>query len=162
MAHLRDHIFIYAKRLSVSEIRAAIKRGLAKHPDLDWIGIDYLQYITSELTKKNGSREQEIAQISRDLNALKTEFGLPIVCCAALNSDQDKRKDKRPTLMDFRDSKSAAYDADTALFLCAEPNGIDLHRKVDFLLLKNRDGGLDEREMQFNKKYLLFQEPEKS
>lgn len=160
VAHLRDHIFIYAKRLAVSEIRSAIKRALAKHPDLDWIGIDYLQYITSEVTRKNSSREQEIAQISRDLNALKTEFGLPIVCCAALNSDQDKRKDKRPTLMDFRDSKSAAYDADTALFLCAEPNSADLHRKVEFLLLKNRDGGLDEREMEFNKKFLLFQEPE--
>lgn len=160
VAHLRDHIFIYAKRLAVSEIRSAIKRALVKHPDLDWIGIDYLQYITSEVTRKNSSREQEIAQISRDLNALKTEFGLPIVCCAALNSDQDKRKDKRPTLMDFRDSKSAAYDADTALFLCAEPNSADLHRKVEFLLLKNRDGGLDERDMEFNKRFLLFQEPE--
>lgn len=160
IAHLRNHVFVYAERLTVSEIRATIRRALSKHPDLDWIGVDYLQYITPEMRRKNGSREQEVAQISGDLNALKIEFGLPIVCCAALNSDQDKRKDKKPTLMDFRDSKSAAYDADCALFLWAEPNGPGLTRSVDFLILKNRDGGLDERTYQFSKKYLLFQEPD--
>jgi replicative DNA helicase len=160
ISHLRQQIFIYARRMTVSDIRAAIKRGLAKHPDIDWIGVDYLQRITPEARRKNASREQEVAQVSEDLNALKIEFGIPIVCCAALNSDQEKRKGGRPSLMDFRDSKSAAYDADFVLGLQAEPNGPDLTREVMFHILKNRDGGLDEKKYQFSKRFLLFQEPE--
>jgi replicative DNA helicase len=160
IGHLREHIFIYAKRLTVSEIYAAIKRALVKHPDLDWIGIDYLQFITSEVTRKSANRENEVAQISRDLVALKTEFGLPIVCCAAINSNWEDRKSKRPILEDFRDSKMAAFDADTAIFLHAQPNGPEMTREVEFLILKNRDGGLDEHKYAFSKRFLLFQEPE--
>jgi len=158
IGHLRDHVFVYARRLTVSQIAQVIKRALAKHSDLDWIGIDYLQYVIPENTKKNGNREREIAEISQGLNDLKNQFGLPIVCCAALNADQEKGKGRKPILSDFRESKQAAYDADTVLFLDAEPNGPSRFRDVEFLILKNRDGGLDERQFQFDKSYLLFQE----
>lgn len=158
VGHLRDHIFIYAKRLNVSEIRSAIKRALAKHPDLDWIGIDYLQYVSPEVTRRNSNREQEVAQISGDLNDLKKEFGLPIVCAAALNSDQDKRKGGKPIMTDFRDSKKAAYDADFVLMLHASPSGLGMYRDVEGLIVKNRDGPLDERMLSFSKKHLLFSE----
>lgn len=156
--HVREHVFIYAKRLSVSEIAMAIKRALAKHPDLDWVGIDYLQYVRPEGGNKNTNREREVAIISQGINDLKNEFDLPIVCCVALNADQEQGKGRKPRLGDVRECKSVGYDADTALYLDAEPNGPELTREVEFLILKNRDGGLDERKYQFSKKYLLFEE----
>lgn len=103
--------------ISITEIRAK-SRKLKLEKNIGLIVIDYLQLISGSNNRKNGSREQEIAEISRSLKILAKELDVPVIALSQLSRSPDQRKeDHRPMLSDLRESGSIEQDADIVIFL---------------------------------------------
>lgn len=129
--------------LSVTEFRAKARLYKKKY-DVGLIIVDYLQLMKSPEYKK--FREQEVADISRNLKTIAKELKVPIICLSQLSRDIEKRQDKRPRLSDIRESGSIEQDADVVMFIHLEEEYIDVdenpHVKnlVELILEKNRHG----------------------
>ena len=103
--------------ISITEIRAKCRK-LKLEKNIGLIVIDYLQLISGSSVRKNGSREQEIAEISRSLKILAKELDVPVIALSQLSRSPDQRKDDhRPMLSDLRESGSIEQDADIVMFL---------------------------------------------
>lgn len=103
--------------ISITEIRAKCRK-LKLEKNIGLIVIDYLQLISGSNSRKNGSREQEIAEISRSLKILAKELDVPVIALSQLSRSPDQRKDDhRPMLSDLRESGSIEQDADIVVFL---------------------------------------------
>ncbi len=103
--------------ISITEIRAKCRK-LKLEKNIGLIVIDYLQLISGTSNRKNGSREQEIAEISRSLKILAKELDVPVIALSQLSRSPDQRKDDhRPMLSDLRESGSIEQDADIVIFL---------------------------------------------
>ena len=120
-----------------------------KNIDLKLIVIDYLQLIhSSAQTRRNGTREQEIADISRGLKALAKELNIPVIALAQLSRSVEQRQDK-PRLSDLRESGSIEQDADLVMFLHRQKPNRDeeevideRNNQVEVILAKHRNGSI--------------------
>lgn len=104
----------------ISDIKTKIQRLKASHPDLGAIFIDYLGLITTN--ERYDSRQNEVADISRQLKAIAREVEVPIICLSQLsrNNEQRTASDRMPKLSDLRDSGSIEQDADKVMFIYRE------------------------------------------
>ena len=118
--------------LSPIELRAKCRK-IKREGGLDLVVVDYLQLMHAPGVQ---SREQEIAVISRSLNSLAKELGVPILALSQLNRGVEKRKDGPPVLSDLRESGAIEQDADVVMFL---------HRPLDE---KEGDGGASRADVQ--------------
>ena len=147
-----------SSQLTIMEIRgkarqmkykfAEMSKTSGKNIDLKLIVVDYLQLIHSSQTRRNGNREQEIADISRGLKALAKELNIPVVALAQLSRAVEQRQDK-PRLSDLRESGSIEQDADLVMFLHRQkPNREDeevideRNNQVELILAKHRNGSI--------------------
>ena len=148
-----------SSQLTIMEIRgkarqmkykfAEMSKTSGKNIDLKIIVVDYLQLIHSNIqTRRNGNREQEIADISRGLKALAKELNIPVVALAQLSRAVEQRQDK-PRLSDLRESGSIEQDADLVMFLHRQkPNREDeevideRNNQVELILAKHRNGSI--------------------
>lgn len=89
--------------LSIMELRTKSRRLKSEH-DIGLIVVDYLQLMSGG-GKDFGTREQEIASISRGLKALAKDLNVPVVALSQLSRAVEQRGgDKRPQLSDLRES----------------------------------------------------------
>ena len=102
--------------ISVMEIRTRCRK-LKMEKNIGLIIIDYLQLVQGSNSRKNGSREQEIAEISRSLKILAKELNVPVIALSQLSRAVESREDHRPMLSDLRESGSIEQDADIVMFL---------------------------------------------
>ena len=102
--------------ISITEIRTKCRK-LKMEKDIGLIVIDYIQLIQGSGSKKNSSREQEIAEISRSLKVLAKELNVPVIALSQLSRAVESRPDHRPMLSDLRESGSIEQDADIVMFL---------------------------------------------
>ena len=148
-------------------------RQLAQRGELDLVIIDYLQLITTDL--KGKSRQEEVAQISRELKVLAKELKVPVIALSQLSRNVETREDKKPVLSDLRESGSIEQDADIVMFLynpddkkSAKPelevvetakNELDTaERNVQLIVAKNRQGALDDIMYRFKPSECYFYE----
>ena len=99
------------------------------------------------------NREQEISNISRNLNALAKELNIPIVALSQLSREVEKRKEgaKIPQLSDLRESGAIEQDADMVMFLyrpeyydiTANEMGESNKGETHVRIAKHRNGALD-------------------
>ena len=101
--------------ISVMEIRTKCRK-LKMEKNIGLVVIDYLQLISGS-NKRNGSREQEISEISRSLKVLAKELNVPVIALSQLSRAVEQRDDHRPMLSDLRESGAIEQDADIVTFL---------------------------------------------
>ena len=101
--------------ISVMEIRTKCRK-LKMEKNIGLVVIDYLQLISGS-NKRNGSREQEISEISRSLKVLAKELNVPVIALSQLSRAVEQRDDHRPMLSDLRESGAIEHDADIVMFL---------------------------------------------
>lgn len=105
--------------LTVTAIRAKVKRLLARTGSLAMVGIDYLGLM--EDVGNNGSNLAfSIGKVTRALKQLARECQVPIVLLSQLNRNLESRNNKRPTSADLRDSGRIEEDSDIIITLYRE------------------------------------------
>ena len=102
--------------ISIMEIRARCRK-LKMEKNIGLVIIDYLQLVQGSSKRALGSREQEIAEISRSLKILAKELDVPVIALSQLSRAVEQRPDHRPMLSDLRESGSIEQDADIVMFL---------------------------------------------
>ena len=126
--------------LTMMEIRAKARR-LKQKTDLRLVVVDYLQLMTSG--KRVESRQDEVAQFSRQLKLLAKELDVPVVAISQLNRGPEQRTDKKPQLGDLRESGQLEQDADMVIFI-HRPDSYDRDSpragEADLILAKHRNG----------------------
>lgn len=126
--------------LTMMEIRAKARR-LKQKTDLRLMVVDYMQLMTSG--KKVESRQEEVAQFSRQLKLLAKELDVPVVAVSQLNRGPEQRTDKTPQLSDLRESGQLEQDADMVI-LIHRPDAYERDSprggEADLILAKHRNG----------------------
>lgn len=127
--------------ITVMEIRTKCRK-LKLEKNIGLVVIDYLQLITGN-SKKGGSREQEISEISRSLKILAKELNVPVIALSQLSRAVEQRPDHRPMLSDLRESGAIEQDADIVMFLYRD----DVYNKesekkdiAEIIIAKQRGG----------------------
>lgn len=125
------------------------------------IVIDYLGLVRTR-QRKNGTREQEISEVTRSIKVMAKELNAPVLLLAQLNRGVDVRKDKQPVLSDLRESGSIEQDADIVLFL---HRPIEYDDKADpraaiIDIAKHRNGQSGEIEVQWDGAHFKYSDKE--
>jgi len=128
----------------------ATARGMHRKHNVNGIIIDYCQLIKP--MSKNISREQQVAEISRELKLLAKDLDIPILLLAQVNRESE-RDDRSPIMSDLRESGALEQDADSIIFLwqtlSEREQGTDY---VRWTLAKQREGiGYTQGRILFNK-----------
>lgn len=143
--------------ISVTEIRAKCRKlKLEKH--IGMVVIDYLQLVQGS-NKRNGSREQEISEISRSLKILAKEIGVPVIALSQLSRAVEQRPDHRPMLSDLRESGAIEQDADIVMFLYRDDYYNQDSEKKDIaevIIAKHRGGSTGTVELLWLGSYTKF------
>jgi len=71
--------------LTVSQLRARARRWVQQH-GVKLLVVDYLQLLSAPEVSKRGSREQEVAAISKGLKGMAKELGVPVLVLIQLNA----------------------------------------------------------------------------
>ena len=144
--------------ISVMEIRAKCRK-LKLEKGLGLVVIDYLQLITASNNRRGGSREQEIAEISRSLKILAKEIDVPVIALSQLSRAPEQRPDHRPMLSDLRESGSIEQDADMVMFLYRDDYyNEDSEKKnvAEVIMAKHRAGSTGTVELLWLGNYTKF------
>ena len=143
--------------ISIMEIRAKCRK-MKLEQDIGLVVIDYLQLVQGS-NKRAGSREQEIAEISRSLKILAKEINVPVIALSQLSRAPEQRPDHRPMLSDLRESGSIEQDADLVMFLYRDDYyNQDSEKKnvAEVILAKHRAGSTGTIELAWLGSYTKF------
>ncbi len=142
--------------ISVSQIRSKARR-LQLERGLDIILIDYLSLMTG--VGSFGSRQEEVAQISRSLKALAIELGVPVLALQQLSRAPAGRSNHRPLLSDIRESGAIEQDADVVMFIHREdyyePETAEKNI-AELIVAKQRNGSLGTVKLGWKGEYTWF------
>lgn len=117
---------------------ASEARKMKSDQGLDFIAVDYMQLLKSNLT----DRQQALTAISRETKILAGELDVAMVSACQLNRDNAKHG-RRPILSDLRESGAIEQDCDVAILL-HHPETSDGYPtgEVELIVAKNRTGPL--------------------
>ena len=128
---IKDNIYSLAQILAVS-------RGLHRKGEVGAIVVDYCQLVKP--MTKGLHREQQVAEISRELKLLAKDLNVPVILLAQLNRSSEK-DDRAPIMSDLRESGALEQDADSVTFLWQtleeKEQGVPY---VRWVLAKQREG----------------------
>ncbi len=149
--------------------------NMIKNPGVGLIAIDYLGLITNPSKASSGNRQQEVAEISRQLKQMARELNVPLIALSQLSRESEKRENHEPQLSDLRDSGSIEQDADMIFTLyredyyqntksgkdkevepVVEKNDNNPISQVTVNLLKNRNGRIGKLSFSFDKEHSTF------
>jgi len=128
--------------LTFMEIRSRARR-IAQQQGLGLVIVDYLQLMKSGSSRRPESRQQEVADMSRNLKLLAKELGVPVVALSQLNRGPEQRADKKPMVSDLRESGAIEQDADVVILLHREDayeEGSPRAGEADLIVAKHRNG----------------------
>jgi replicative DNA helicase len=157
----------------IMDIAAKCKKLKNLLPNLGLVAIDYLGLITAPTkANANGGRQQEVADISRQIKQMARNLNVPVIALSQLSRETEKREDHKPQLSDLRDSGAIEQDADMILMLYRKDyydhpgeEGTSSHAQADYnnpisqvdvTLLKNRNGKIGDLQYSFDKEHCAF------
>lgn len=147
--------------LTLSDIRAKCRRLANSPKGLGLVIIDYLQLVTTG-NKRVESRQVEVSEISRSLKTMALELKVPVIACAQLSRNAEKRESNMPMLADLRESGSIEQDADMVLFINRadyydpKKENKDNIVPAELVIAKHRKGGLDNIKLLFERNMSAF------
>ncbi len=104
--------------ITVSQVRAKARRR-QQTQGLRLIIVDYLQLMQAETGRRREStREQDVAQVTRGLQAIAKDLRVPVVALSQFN--RALRPDEEPTLANLRESGELEQAANVVLLLHRE------------------------------------------
>ncbi len=143
--------------ITTADIRSKARKMKLEH-NVQAIFIDYLQFITGD--SRLGSRQLEVAEISRDLKSLAKELEIPILTLAQLGRGPEARTDHRPVLSDLRDSGAIEQDADIVCFIYRDEyynkDKTDKPGIGELILAKHRNGATATVELAWLAEYTRY------
>jgi len=129
--------------LTIGKIRARVRWMAGTGRPAAIVVADYLQLLTPEPGgKKDRTRANEVAELSRSLKLLAMEFEIPVVALAQFNRGAVGRQ---PQVTDFKDSSAIEQDSNVIVLMhrpLAE-DGSDTGTRageIDLIVAKNRNG----------------------
>lgn len=143
--------------ISMTEIRAKCRK-LKMEKNIGLVVIDYLQLIAGN-SKRAGSREQEISEISRSLKILAKELNVPVIALSQLSRAPEQRPDHIPMLSDLRESGAIEQDADIVMFLYRDDYYNEETEKkniAEVIIAKHRSGSVGTVELLWLSNYTKF------
>ena len=155
--------------LNINTLTLKAKK-LKKEKGIQIIFVDYLQLMKGVDSKSGRNREQEISEISRGLKTLAQAMNIPVVCLSQLSRNLEHRNDKRPILSDLRESGAIEQDADVVGFFYRpeyyfidnwdtdDYNHGSTYNEAEYIIAKNRNGGLGKNRMKFIKHLTDFRD----
>jgi len=145
--------------LTTTELRVK-SRKFKKEKGVGVIFVDYLQLLKPPY--RHATRQEEVAEISRNLKALAKELEVPVIALAQLSRQVEQRADKRPQLADLRESGQIEQDADLIIFIhrpeyykkrpMPEEEGL-----AEIIVAKQRQGPTGLIKLAFNKDTTAFE-----
>ena len=120
-------------------------RQLKAKEGLDLIVVDYIQLMSSGKDRVE-SRQNEVADISRNLKIAAKELNVPLIALSQLSRSVEARAgDHRPIPSDLRDSGAIEQDADIILFLYNPEKYNDVPQEdepgtIELIVAKHRNG----------------------
>ncbi len=145
--------------LSTTELRIR-SRKLKQEKGVGIIFVDYLQLLKTPY--RHATRQEEVAEISRNLKALAKELEIPVIALAQLSRQVEQRADKRPQLADLRESGQIEQDADLIIFI----HRPEVYKKnpppeeegvAEIIVAKQRQGPTGLIKLAFNKDTTAFE-----
>lgn len=140
--------------ITVSDLRTKARRE-SHNQKLGLIIVDYLQLMSGgSRYASEGSRVNEISEISRGLKGVARELDVPLIALSQLSRSVENRSPQIPQLADLRESGSIEQDADIVAFLYREdyynPES-ERQNIMDVLIKKHRNGPTGGVELYFDR-----------
>ena len=130
--------------VSVENIVAKSKLKALSTTGLDMIIIDYLQLITPSSLLSRKTRQEQVAELSRQMKLLAKTLKVPVMVLVQLNrvqkSKDDQNIDELPTKDEIRESGAIAQDADVVILIHRKFKEDETDPKATFIVDKNRGG----------------------
>lgn len=136
-------------------------RQLKAKEGLDIIMIDYIQLMSSGKDRVE-SRQNEVAEISRNLKIAAKELNVPVIALSQLSRSVESRQgDHRPMPSDLRDSGAIEQDADIILFLYNPEKYNDVPQEdepgtIELIVSKHRNGRTGTVKLRWIGEYVTF------
>ncbi len=137
-------------RLTIAELREKSKR-LREEKGIEVLFVDYLQLLRGPFARN--TRQEEVADVAMELKALAKELEIPVVALSQLSRRAEQRQDKRPQLMDLRDSGQIEEVADIVLFIHRPSPEEEV---AEVILAKHRNGPTGLIKLAFDKNTTAF------
>lgn len=146
--------------ISIGEMRSKCRK-FKLEKDIQLVIVDYLQLMTTNTN--HGSREQEIAEISRTLKGIARELNVPVIALSQLNRASETREDRKPIMADLRESGSIEQDADVVMLMSRyydrEKKEEDRNRII-LNVAKQRNGPVGEVSLVWLPQFTKFEDAE--
>jgi replicative DNA helicase len=142
--------------VNIVDIRAKARRMRSSNHGLSLIIVDYLQLMTSPSVRRPDNRQQEVAEISRQLKLLAKELQVPVMALSQLNRNPEARADKRPQLSDLRESGAIEQDSDVVMFIHRDDADPEKKKQAELIVAKHRNGPTDTIRLTFEPSLTQF------
>ena len=144
--------------IDINQLRAEARRLVGSH-GVKLIIVDYLQLVGVD-RRRNGTRAEEVGEISRGLKKMALELDIPVIALAQLNRSIESDNNRMPRLSDLRESGSIEADSDVVAFIyCQNQAATKGGRLLSQIFVgKNRNGPQGRFDICFDRHHSRFED----